>query len=44
MKSKCISIRKFEQSCINEDAVLAKEKRIAISDGAGYPNRKCGKV
>ena len=35
MKSKCISISKFEQNCINEDAVLAKEKRIAISDGAG---------
>lgn len=35
MKNKCISVRKFEQNCINEDAVLAKEKRIAISDGAG---------
>lgn len=35
MKSSCISIGKFEQGCINEDAALAKEQVIAVSDGAG---------
>lgn len=30
-----ISIGKFEQNCLNEDASLAKKQLIAISDGAG---------
>ncbi len=35
MKSKYISIGKFEQGCINEDAALALDNIIAVSDGAG---------
>lgn len=35
MKKNSISIGKFEQGGINEDAVLAKENLIAVSDGAG---------
>ena len=35
MKTSCVSIGKFEQSCINEDAVLARNNVIAVSDGAG---------
>lgn len=35
MKNNCISIGKFEQGCINEDAVMARENIIAVSDGAG---------
>ncbi len=35
MKNNSISIGKFEQGCINEDAVMARESIIAVSDGAG---------
>ena len=35
MKTSCISIGKFEPGCINEDAALAREGLIAVSDGAG---------
>lgn len=35
MKTFAISIGKPEQGCINEDAVIAKENIIAVSDGAG---------
>ena len=35
MKKYVISIGKPEQGCINEDAALAREKLIAVSDGAG---------
>lgn len=35
MKNNSISIGKFEQGCINEDAVMARENIIAVSDGAG---------
>ncbi len=35
MKNLMISIGKLEQNCINEDAVIARENIIAVSDGAG---------
>ena len=35
MKKFATSIGKPEQGCINEDAVLAQENIIAVSDGAG---------
>lgn len=35
MKTKGTSIGKFEQGSINEDAVLARDNVIAVSDGAG---------
>ena len=35
MKKFAISIGKPEQGCINEDAVIAQENIIAVSDGAG---------
>ena len=35
MKTFAISIGKPEQGYINEDAVIAKENIIAVSDGAG---------
>lgn len=35
MKKHVISISKPEPGCINEDAALAREKLIAVSDGAG---------
>lgn len=35
MKTNCVSIEKFEPGCINEDAVLARDNVIAVSDGAG---------
>ena len=35
MKTSCVSIGKFEQGCINEDAALARNNVIAVSDGAG---------
>ncbi|MBO5024923.1 MAG: hypothetical protein J6C86_02120 [Bacteroidaceae bacterium] len=35
MRKNSISIGKFEQGCINEDAVMAHENIIAVSDGAG---------
>ena len=35
MKTSCVSIGKFEQGCINEDAALARDNVIAVSDGAG---------
>lgn len=35
MNASGITIGKFEQGCINEDAVLAKGNIIAVSDGAG---------
>ena len=35
MKTGCVSIGKFEQGCVNEDAALAKKDIIAVSDGAG---------
>lgn len=35
MKKYVISIGKPEQGCINEDAALAREELIAVSDGAG---------
>ena len=35
MKKYCVSIGKPEQGCINEDAVIARENIIAVSDGAG---------
>lgn len=34
MKTSCVSIGKFEQGCINEDAALARNNVIAVSDGA----------
>lgn len=35
MKTSCVSIGKFEPGCINEDAALARDNVIAVSDGAG---------
>lgn len=35
MRSFANSIGKPEQGCINEDAVIARENIIAVSDGAG---------
>ena len=35
MKSKSISIGKPEEGCINEDAAIARDNMIAVSDGAG---------
>ena len=35
MKNIAVSISKFEDGVINEDAVIATEKMIAVSDGAG---------
>lgn len=35
MRTSCISIGKFEQGSVNEDAALAREGVIAVSDGAG---------
>ena len=35
MKTKGISIGKFEQGCVNEDAVMVRANLIAVSDGAG---------
>ena len=35
MKRFATSIGKTEQGCINEDAVIARENIIAVSDGAG---------
>lgn len=35
MRGHSISIGKPEQSCINEDAALARRRMIAVSDGAG---------
>lgn len=35
MKTSCVSIGKFEQGCINEDAAKAQGNLIAVSDGAG---------
>lgn len=35
MRKNSISIGKPEKGCINEDAVLARDKMIAVSDGAG---------
>ena len=35
MKTSCVSIGKFESGCINEDAALARNNVIAVSDGAG---------
>lgn len=35
MKTSCVSIGKFEPDCINEDAALARDNIIAVSDGAG---------
>lgn len=35
MKTSCVSIGKFELGCINEDAALARNNVIAVSDGAG---------
>lgn len=35
MKTGCVSIGKFEPGCLNEDAALARENVIAVSDGAG---------
>lgn len=35
MISRCISIGKPEEGCLNEDAVLAKDNILAVSDGAG---------
>lgn len=32
---RCISIGKPEEGCLNEDAVLAKDNILAVSDGAG---------
>jgi len=34
-KSRAVSIAKFEENCINEDAVFANDSIIAVSDGAG---------
>ena len=34
-KARTISIGKFEEGIINEDAVIAQNKMIAVSDGAG---------
>ena len=35
MKTCCVSIGKFEPGCLNEDAALARDNVIAVSDGAG---------
>lgn len=35
MSSCCISVGKFEPESVNEDAALARENLIAVSDGAG---------
>ena len=35
MKNIAVTIPKFEEGIINEDAVIATEKMIAVSDGAG---------
>lgn len=35
MKKNCISIGKLEIGCMNEDAAMARENVIAVSDGAG---------
>ena len=35
MKSKSISIGKPEEGCVNEDAAIARDNMIAVSDGAG---------
>lgn len=35
MKNKYSTIGKFEEGCISEDAVLARDNVIAVSDGAG---------
>lgn len=35
IKTNCVSIGKLEPGCLNEDAALARENLIAVSDGAG---------
>ena len=35
MKPKILSIGKLEEGCINEDAAIARDNMIAVSDGAG---------
>ena len=35
MKSRAVSIAKFELNAVNEDAVLCRDNLIAVSDGAG---------
>ena len=35
MKNRCSTTGKFEEGCISEDAVLARDNVIAVSDGAG---------
>ena len=35
MKNGANTIGEFEQGCINEDAVIARDNLIAVSDGAG---------
>lgn len=34
-KTRCVTLGKFEINAINEDAVIARKKMIAVSDGAG---------
>lgn len=35
IKTRCITLGKFERNAINEDAVCARKNMIAVSDGAG---------
>ena len=35
IKTRCITLGKFEKNAINEDAVCARKNMIAVSDGAG---------
>ena len=35
MKNLAVTISKLEESTINEDAIIARENLIAVSDGAG---------